>query len=104
MQWDFDHATYISKQGFFETIFGRGKNSRYKKMLAKADISVSRELDLVKFIQRQRLTTFTSLVSLNARQKYVADKMATKIIRESSDLDDNESEDFELDQENVFDI
>ena len=30
--------------------------------------------------------------------------MATKIIRESSDLGDNTSEDFELDQENVFDI
>lgn len=36
-------------------------------MLAKADTSVARELDLIKFIQRQRLTTFTSLISLNAK-------------------------------------
>ena len=43
-------------------------------------------------------------MALNARQKFVADKMSTKIIRESSDLCDNTEDDFELDHENVLDI
>ena len=77
---------------------------KYKSMISKADSSVMRELDLIKFIQRQRLTTFTTLATLNGRQQYVADKMATKLIRESSDLDNSTEDDFELAQENVNDI
>ena len=77
---------------------------KYKKMLEKADGSISRELDLIKFIQRQRLTTFATLASMSSRQKFVADKLATMIIRESSDLNDSSEDDFELEQENVDDI
>ena len=73
-------------------------------MLTKASTSVSRELDLVKFIQRQRLTTFTTLTSFNGRQKFIADKMATNLIRESSDMCDTSENDFKLDKENVQDI
>ena len=73
-------------------------------MIQKANESVFKELDLIKFIQRQRLTTFTTLATFNSRQKFVADKLATKIIRESSDLCDNSEDDFELEQENVLDI
>ena len=73
-------------------------------MIEKANVSVARELDLIKFIQRQRLTTFTTLCSFNGRQKFIADKMSTKLIRESSDLNEGTEDDFELDQENVQDI
>ena len=40
----------------------------------------------------------------NGKQKYVADKMSTMIIRESSDMDDQTEDDFELEQENMLDI
>ena len=72
-------------------------------MLAKADSSVKKELDLVKFIHRQRVLNFAALVTLSGNQRYMVDKMATPLIRESSDLDDSTSSDEELDQVNFFD-
>ena len=73
-------------------------------MLKKAESSITKELDLVKFIHRQRLQTFTTLATLNASQRFVVDKMATMLIRESSDLDDSTSNDDELEQVNEFDV
>ena len=64
-------------------------------MLRRADFKISEELDLVKFIQRSRLTTFTNLASLNARQRTIADKMSTMLIRESSGLDEDSDFDFD---------
>ena len=72
-------------------------------MLAKADSSVKKELDLVKFILRQRVLNFAALVTLSGSQRYMVDKMATPLIRESSDPDDSTSSDEELDQVNYFD-
>ena len=97
MQWDFSNACYIPTQDCFTTLCGCSKEKRYKKMIAKAKSSVEKELDLVKFIQRQRLTTFSVLTIFNGRQKFIADKMATKLIRESSDLNEGTSDDFQLD-------
>ena len=104
MQWDFSHANYIPRQSCLPSLFGCGRDRKYWKMIEKANVSVARELDLIKFIQRQRLTTFTTLCSFNGRQKFIADKMSTKLIRESSDLNEGTEDDFELDQENVQDI
>ena len=59
---------------------------------------------MVKFMHRSRLTTFAALASLNGRQQYMADKMSTLLIRESTDFDDSTEDDFELEQENVLDI
>ena len=56
-------------------------------MMRKADSCMKKDMDLVKFLQRQRLSSFTSLATLDGRQYFVADKMASMIIRESSDLD-----------------
>ena len=41
---------------------------------------------------------------LNSRQQYMAEKMATMTIRESSDLDGSTEEEFVLDHENKFDF
>ena len=98
------HAAQIPRQGFFATMLGCGKDAKYRKMLRKADASVARELDLVKFIQRQRLLTFATLSTFNGRQKFIADKMATHLIRESSDMNDRSEDNFELDIEHVRDI
>ena len=43
------------------------RRNRFKQMLAKAEISVTKELDLVKFLQRQRLSTYAALANLNGR-------------------------------------
>ena len=55
MQWDFDHATYIPKKSCLEILVDFRRNLRYRKMLRRAETSVARELDLVKFIHRSRL-------------------------------------------------
>ena len=67
MSWDFDHVTNIRKEGCCATFLGCTRDGKYKKKLKKANTSVARELDLIKFIQRQRLTTFTTLAALNGR-------------------------------------
>ena len=73
-------------------------------MMAKAEASIAKEMDLVKFLYRQRLTSFATMATLDGRQQFIVDKMSTMIIRESSDLDESSEDDFELDQTNVLDI
>ena len=104
MAWDFKNVQLIKKRNFILTMCGCNRQTRYKSMLAKAEGDIAKELDLVKFLQRQRLTSFTALATLNSRQQYVADKMSTMLIRESSDLDEDTDEDFELEMENQADV
>jgi len=73
-------------------------------MVEKADISVTKELDLIKFIRRQRLQTYATLATLNARQSFIVDQMAQLLIRESSDLGESTDSDMELLQENMKDV
>ena len=73
-------------------------------MLAKSEISMNKELDLVKFMRRMRLFTFATLALLNRRQQYIGDNLSTMLMRESSDFDDSTSDDGELNEENEPDI
>ena len=95
MIWDFKQSSLIPNSNFLMFLLGFGKKNRYKRMLQRANFHISEELDVVKFIQRSRLTTFTNLASLEARQRTVADKMSTMLIRESSALDDDTDFDFD---------
>ena len=52
MKWDFSHASYIPKQTCLNTYLGCSRVARYKHLLEKADATVMKELDLVKFLQR----------------------------------------------------
>ena len=73
-------------------------------MLAKSEISMNKELDLVKFLRRMRLFTFATLALLSRRQQFIVDNLSTMLIRESSDFDDSTSDDGELNEENEPDI
>ena len=73
-------------------------------MLAKSEISMNKELDLVKFMRRMRLFTFATLALLSRRQQYIGDNLSTMLMRESSDFDDSTSDDEELNEENEPDI
>ena len=96
LRWDFKNLSRIEKEGGIVTCMGCNRRARYKSMLAKAKSSLNKEMNLVKFLQRSRLISFVALATLNRRQQFVADKMATMIIRESSDLDESTDDDFEL--------
>jgi len=52
MRWDFENMKLIPKQNFFVNCLccWRPKYKRFKQMTEKAQISVTKELDLVKFI------------------------------------------------------
>lgn len=60
----------------------------YKKMMNKAKSSLSKELDLRKFVYRQRLQTTALLGLLSGRQSFFVDKMSQMVIRESSNLEE----------------
>ena len=73
-------------------------------MMGKAESAVTKELDIVKFIRRQRFTQYASLALLNGRQLFVTDGLSNMLIRESSDLDEETEDDMELAQENFADV
>lgn len=53
-------------------------------MLMKSQSELSKELDLKKFLHRQRLQSVAILGLLNGRQSFFVDKMSQMFIRESS--------------------
>ena len=81
------------------------RQSKQDRILAKAHRRIEKELDLVKFVHRQRLTTFATMALLNPEQRFVVDKMSTMVARESSDPEESsDNADLELEQENVADV
>ena len=68
MKWDFENATKIPALGCLQILFGCNKKKKYRRMLERADSEVTRELDLVKYIERSRLHSFKALISLSSHQ------------------------------------
>ena len=66
--------------------------TNYRKMILKSQSSLSKELDLRKFIYRQRLQTTAILGLLSGRQSFFVDKLSQLVIRESSNLDETSSD------------
>lgn len=61
-------------------------------MMNKAKSRIDKELDLRKFIHRQRLQATAMLGLLNGRQSLFVDKMSQLVIRESDNLDETSSD------------
>ena len=61
--------------------------------MRKSRSSISKELDIVKFIQRQRMTMIALLSLFSGRQKVLIDKMSQMLIRESSNFEETSSDD-----------
>ena len=62
-------------------------------MMMKSESSLTKELDLRKFIYRQRLQTTAILGLLSGAQSFFVDKMSQLVIRESSNLEETSSDD-----------
>ena len=56
-------------------------------MLRKSESSLQKELDLKKFITRQRLSTYAILSLLKSRQRFQIDRMSQMVVRESSNFE-----------------
>ena len=100
IQWDFSQPKLIRRRGF---CLGFICSKRYRTLMNKAEKQVSDELDLVKFLQRQRVTMYSLLALLSTRQQFMVDKMATMVLRESSDENRKDYGDLDLAQENLAD-
>jgi len=59
-------------------------------MLRRAKKTFTGQLDLVKFVERQRMMLHTVLVTLPMTQFRKIDQMSTLIIHDSSNLDDDD--------------
>lgn len=90
---DFQNMIPIKRVNCYRSFFCCLKN--YRQMLLKSQSKISKELDLRKFIYRQRLQTTAILGLLTGRQNFFVDKMSQLVIRESSNLDET-SDDSEL--------
>ena len=71
-------------------------HNRYKWFLQKSESSITKEMDLRKFLTRQRVTATAILGLLSGRQSIFVNKMAQMIIREDDSQSDNTSLDEEL--------
>ena len=64
------------------------ETSRYKRFVSNSKSTLTKEMDLKKFLIRQRLQTTAVLGLLSGRQSYLVDKMSQLIIRESSNFEE----------------
>ena len=60
----------------------KSSHDRYKWYLKKSKKTMTKDMDLRKFLTRQRVTTTAILGLLSGRQSIFVDKMAQMIIRE----------------------
>ena len=87
---DFQVVKPIDKLNFYNTYLCCRRD--YKKMLLKAQSSLDKELDLRKFVYRQRLAMNSLIGLLTGRQNFFVDKLSQLIIRESSNLEETSSD------------
>ena len=89
----------IPKHSWFKVnfmSFFRSENKRYKRMLVKSTTRMDKELDLQKFLHRQRILVTSLLGLLRGRQSSFVDYHRQLVVRESTDME-NTSSDAELD-------
>ena len=64
----------IKKLNYWVVLFCN--RTKYKKLLVKSQSSLKKELDLRKFVHRQRVTMTAILGLLSGRQSFYVDKMS----------------------------
>ena len=71
---------------------------KHQKWLRKSQNKIQKELDILKFFYRQRITMTSLLGLLSGRQKFFVDKISQPLIRESSNFEVTSSDE-ELDKQ-----
>ena len=86
---DFKKSEKIKPQSFIQSRLlccMSKKGNNYRKLMMKSSSTIQKEMDLQKFIHRQRVTMASMMAALTGHQKSFIDKYSQLIIRESSDL------------------
>ena len=94
LNWDTDKLKMIPTKNFCSANFSllTCRHSKYKRMMGKANINVTRELDLLKFIRRQRFAQFALFALMNGRQLFMTDKLSNMLIRESTEFTESDDD------------
>ena len=79
---EFMFVTTIKKMSFYVANLFCDKD--YKKKMNKSHTRLTKELDLIKFIHRQRVFTTAAIGLLTGPQSLFVNKMSQLVIRESS--------------------
>lgn len=82
---EFMFVTSIKKMSFYVANLFCDKD--FKKKMFKSHSRLTKELDLRKFIHRQRVFTTAAIGLLSGPQSLFVNKMSQLVIRESSDSD-----------------
>lgn len=90
MKQNYQGLSPIKKRNYYSALFCC--RTKYKKLMIKSQSSIGKELDLRKFIYRQRLFVTAILGLLSGRQSFFVDKMSQLMIRESSNLEETSSD------------
>ena len=61
-----------------------------------AETRLEKQLDLAKFIQRQRMQIYATLMAIHPQKALVLEKMSVMTVQESSDLDDSSSNEADI--------
>jgi len=95
MNWDLKNtAKKIPYHGYCSLEYWTfGRKAHYKWKMARASNILMKEMDLPKFLQRQRATMFALMALLNRRQRYAIDRMSRPVLRESDNLEDTSPDD-----------
>ena len=96
MRRDFNYSTKISKRSCLLISCSKycsSKSKRYAQLLKRSETRMDAEMDLQKFLYRQRVAMTALIGLLNRRQAIFVDKFSQLVLRESSDAGRTSSDD-----------
>ena len=100
MRRDFNASTKIKLRGWFKIYCNFCCNNRakqYLELIKRSKSRINKEMDLQKFLYRQRVAMSSLIGLLSRRQALFVDQFSQMVLRESSDAGDT-SEDDELEE------
>lgn len=84
----FKDVEALRSMGLIEYLFTRNSyRSRYKRLLKLSNVKYVKEMDLTKFIMRQRYLTYAVLGLLRGQQTAFITKLSYPVLRESTDTE-----------------
>ena len=92
MSWESKHQEKIARNRLSWWHMCCSRDVKYKRMLRRAEYLFRRELDLVRFVRRQRMLTFATLAQMSRSQQRVTENMSQLVFHESSEPGQTDSD------------
>ena len=82
--WETQNKRRIGQKNLCAGLLSQVRRDKYFHMLAKMQKSLEKQFDLARFVKMQRQQAYALLASLNSRQRYFVDYLATQLVYEST--------------------